>query len=198
MPLRVAFTGASGTGKTTLAKYVSEKYGIPYNPEGSRSAAERLGLKSPYDADFTCEQCGMPENTHTNVRHIFSSLRPILQLSMFRGKRDWESDHEEFVTDRHFLDQYVYASIHMNNESNLINSLEAKYKENWYSHVFYTPISSFFYMEGEGIEARKLDRTYQEHFDTQIAKFIREFPNVHVVNVTGVPDREKFLDEILG
>ena len=72
-PLTVAFIGASATGKSTLARFVSETYchagvPLPINPIGSRSVAKEMGFVGPdpvtgelvgrpYDVDRACGYC---------------------------------------------------------------------------------------------------------------------------------------------
>ena len=48
---RVAICGASGTGKSVLAAYIAERYGLMVNPVGSRSVSQAMGFASPYDVD---------------------------------------------------------------------------------------------------------------------------------------------------
>ena len=46
--MRVGFIGASGTGKSTLVRFLQSKYpGVPVNPVGSRSVAKAMGFVHP-------------------------------------------------------------------------------------------------------------------------------------------------------
>ncbi|ENL8728957.1 dephospho-CoA kinase [Citrobacter amalonaticus] len=45
MDYRIGITGAQGSGKTTLAKYIEEHYGIPYVDAGVGKLMSRLGVK---------------------------------------------------------------------------------------------------------------------------------------------------------
>jgi broad-specificity NMP kinase len=92
--MRIAIAGASGTGKTTLARAISEKYQIPVNPVGARSVALEMGFDNPYDVD----QAGR---------------RVEFQKRLFESKRDWELAHEDFVTDRTYFDNLTYCTLHM-------------------------------------------------------------------------------------
>ena len=55
--MRIAFLGVGATGKSTLARYLSETKGLPINPVGSRSTAKKMGFVGPdgegrpYDVD---------------------------------------------------------------------------------------------------------------------------------------------------
>lgn len=55
--MMIAMIGVSGTGKSTLARFISEQYGYPINPVGSRSVAKEMGFVGPdgegrpYDVD---------------------------------------------------------------------------------------------------------------------------------------------------
>ncbi|EAO1480028.1 hypothetical protein EZK69_22850 [Salmonella enterica] len=45
MDYRIGITGAQGSGKTTLAKYIDEHYGVPYVDAGVGKLMNRLGVK---------------------------------------------------------------------------------------------------------------------------------------------------------
>lgn len=45
--MRIAFTGVGGTGKTTLARFVSDVWGWPISPVGARSTAAAMGFVGP-------------------------------------------------------------------------------------------------------------------------------------------------------
>ncbi|HBT7858084.1 TPA: dephospho-CoA kinase, partial [Klebsiella pneumoniae] len=44
MDYRIGITGAQGSGKTTLAKFIDEHYGIPYVDAGVGALMTRLGV----------------------------------------------------------------------------------------------------------------------------------------------------------
>lgn len=90
---RIAFTGASGTGKTTLAKWISSTYDLPLNPIGSRSVAMSMGFKNPYDVDA-------------------AGKRAEFQEKLLQGKTRWEQEHDRFVVDRTTLDNLAYSVLH--------------------------------------------------------------------------------------
>ena len=55
--MKIAFTGAGGTGKTTLAKHLSEKWGVPYVGSVSREVMAEQGISSEAEqASMTDEQ----------------------------------------------------------------------------------------------------------------------------------------------
>jgi len=91
--VRLAFAGASGTGKTTLAAYAAELLGLPVNPVGSRSVAAAMGFASPYDVDR-------------------AGRRAEFQRRLLAEKVAWEREHDAFVTDRTTLDNLAYLALH--------------------------------------------------------------------------------------
>jgi hypothetical protein len=149
--MRIAFMGASGTGKTTLAKWVSETYGLPINPVGSRSVAKAMGFESPYDVDK-------------------AGRRVEFQHRLQAEKMAWELKHESFVTDRTTIDELAYLSIHN------IDGVSADYYgrafQGWsrYDVVFHTPVEAFIDLAGD--PSRRADVTYHMVFDAMVRGFL--------------------------
>jgi nicotinamide riboside kinase len=92
--VRIAIAGASGTGKTTLAQAIAERYSLPINPVGARSVALSMGFDNPYDVDK-------------------AGRRVEFQRKLFEEKRAWELAHDSFVTDRTYFDNLTYCALHM-------------------------------------------------------------------------------------
>lgn len=100
--LRVNFTGVSGVGKTTLAKWVSEEFGIPF-VSGSYS-------------DLIPATKDMPHQDMINQdpQKVFMQDTQVLNL---RNKKFQE--YPAFVSDRSYLDSAAY----------MINKLSHRIKE---------------------------------------------------------------------
>jgi AAA domain-containing protein len=151
-PLRVALTGASGTGKSTLATFISETYGIPLNPVGSRTVSKAMGFDSPYDVDK-------------------AGKRAEFQRRLVLEKRAWEDAHESFVTDRCTLDNLVYTMFHdiHSVDAELLERIEQGHYR--YTHVIYCPVSAFCNPGGD--PARVADMTYHKLYDQVIRGMIQ-------------------------
>lgn len=100
--LRVNFTGVSGVGKTTLAKWVSEEFGIPF-VSGSYS-------------DLIPDTKDMPHQDMINQdpQKVYMQDTQVLNL---RNKKFQE--YPFFVSDRSYLDSAAY----------MINKLSHRIKE---------------------------------------------------------------------
>lgn len=124
MMKRIAFCGASGTGKSTLATHLSDLLGVPINPVGARSVASAMGFDSPYAVDR-------------------AGKRAEFQQRLLADKLAWEREHDAFVTDRTSLDNLVYTLLHdvaaidIGTIENALDGVER------YTHVFLCPIESF-------------------------------------------------------
>ena len=141
--MRIAFAGASGTGKTTLARYVSERFGLPINPVGSRSVSAAMGFASPYDVDA-------------------AGKRGEFQRRLQAEKIAWEMAHDSFVTDRTTLDELVYTMFHD------VDTAAGEYYERAVAHmarydlVFFCPARVFCKVDGD--KARRDSMGYQVLF----------------------------------
>lgn len=123
--MRIAFCGASGTGKTTIAKVVSQRLNLPLNPVGSRSVASEMGYESPYDVDAF-------------------GRRSEFQHKLFKFKKEWEYKNKSFVTDRTHIDNLAYSIVH-----DCVGTVTPEFIEDVlrnslnYTHIFLFPVSSF-------------------------------------------------------
>jgi len=154
--LRVAFAGASGTGKTTLARWVSERFGLPINPVGSRSVAAAMGFASPYDVD----QAGR---------------RAEFQARLLREKRAWEELHSEkgFVSDRTTLDNLTYTMLHDVRSIDAATLASAVVGARHYTHVVYCPMDVVWKPGGD--PARVPDETYHRLYDVVLKALLERY-----------------------
>lgn len=148
--MRIAISGCSGTGKTTLARAISEKYGIPLNPIGARSVALEMGFDNPYDVDA-------------------AGKRVEFQKRLFEGKRDWELAHDDFVTDRSYLDNLTYCALHM--AEHLEDGAIQEYSEAMvrYDLVLWLHMADFQSL-GDGV--RKTNLEYHRLYETLLERFL--------------------------
>ena len=149
--MRVALCGASGTGKTTLAKWISETYNLPLNPVGSRSTAKAMGFDSPYDVDK-------------------AGKRGEFQRKLQSEKIAWERARSAFVTDRTTLDELAYTAMHDVDTVDELYLLEAVGHMRDYTHVFYCPVSAFIRIGDD--PHRKSSMTYHALFDAHLHAYL--------------------------
>ncbi len=177
---RIAFTGASGTGKTTLSQYLVETLQLKFNPVGSRSVAKAMGFESPYDVDK-------------------AGKRAEFQRRLVTEKRAWEDDHAEFVSDRTTLDNLAYTVFHdvgtvdADLLAQVIGGMER------YTHVIYCPVAVFCNPAGD--PHRVADMTYHQLYDTMIEALVRKHMprSAHFgrVAVAGKDARQQWLKHFL-
>lgn len=143
--MRIAMTGASGTGKTTLAEWIASTYKLPFNPVGARSVAKAMGFDSPYDVDKF-------------------GKREEFQRRLIIEKLAWEVDHETFVTDRTPFDNLAYTALHDVAAVDSQLMAQAHRGARRYTHVLFCSIDAFFNLGDD--PARVKDFTYHELFET--------------------------------
>ena len=99
MNKRIFITGASGIGKTTIAKILSEKYGIPYISSSASMVWDKYGFKDHAEA------------------HRVSVLNPGIGLSYQRdilALRKTQLVGDSWVTDRSPMDNIAYMLLTLN------------------------------------------------------------------------------------
>lgn len=153
-PIRLALSGSSGTGKTTIAEWAAKTYGLPINPVGARSVSQAMGFQSPYDVDK-------------------AGKRSEFQRRLLLEKAEWESRNEHFITDRTVLDNLAYTMLH---DVHSITSADydlciASVRR--YTHVIYCPVTILCVTGND--PARVNDKTYQALYDVLIRGLLTRF-----------------------
>jgi len=177
--MRIAFCGASGTGKTTLARWLVSSYDMELNPVGSRSVSKAMGFDSPYDVDKV-------------------GMRRQFQHRLQDSKVEWELDHDHFVTDRTTYDELVYAIMHD------VSAIDERYLARAishmrrYTHVIYCPAEEFINTGDD--PARVKDFTYHVVFDTVLHGYLKRWQPERLITLhcEGIEERKRALKRSLG
>jgi len=152
--MKIAFTGASGTGKTTLAKYVSETFDLPLNPVGCRSTLKEMGF-----ADIPAMEA--------------AGSRARFQERLSTRKFIWESDRTDFVTDRSGFDDLAYAMLEC--------PLDIQHDQIWRARrmledvdlIFWCPISVYQKLDGD--PNRKVSSRYHAAFEQLLETVLDQY-----------------------
>lgn len=176
---RVAFTGASGTGKSTLAEWLGTTYALPLNPVGSRSVARSMGFASPYDVDT-------------------AGRRTEFQTLLLREKMAWES-RAAFVTDRTTFDNLTYSLLHdaQGIDESMFESACSGMRR--YEYVVFCPVSVFINVAND---PERLDNAvYHQLYDAALWGLLQRFkpPETRLVTVPfmDLEHRKDFLRSLM-
>lgn len=177
---RVAFAGASGTGKSTLAAACAAAFGLPTVPVGARSVAREMGFASPYDADA-------------------AGRRAELQARLFAAKRDFEATQSSFVTDRTHLDNLAYTAMHAC-EALTPDDVDARLRASLrYDLVFFCSVEQFHDCAGD--PARRPELGYHLTYELILSSLLRSLANrgtfvFHVMGADLEARRAQVLDTV--
>lgn len=171
--MRIAFAGASGTGKTTQLKLLADRYNLPINPVGSRSVALDMGFQSPYDVDA-------------------AGKRAEFQHRLIKAKIGWESGYDRFITDRTTADNLAYTILHGSPYSWISYAEEAINHLSRYDLVFFFPLESF-YCHGDD-PARMADLEYHRVYERVLSQLLS---CRHVIHVGPTATRAAQIDEVV-
>lgn len=179
---RVAFMGAGGTGKTTSAKFITEKTGLPLFKSASRVVYEKKKL------------------TEEQVKMLTPEEKLVLQLDIFEAKARQDREFT-YVADRSVLDHYCYCLAYCGNfmTDSVFNEYEEKVRTlmmSTYTHLFYFPWG---YWEAAPDGVRSESQAWQSQIDAIMSGYILrwDLPVVEVPQTLGVEQRNEFILETL-
>ena len=181
MPKKIAFAGASGTGKTVLAKYLEEALDTPFNPIGSRNVAKMMGYANPYEVDA-------------------AGKRAEFQRRLITEKLEWEWATPHFVTDRTPCDNLAYTLLHDVRcvDSAMLDRVAAGMRQ--YTHVIFCRMSGFFALNGDPV--RVPEHTYHEMYELVLAglldRFKGEQARVFELRASNLEDRKALIRHFVG
>lgn len=175
--IHINFTGASGTGKTTLLDELRKS--IPeyeFNTEVVRKLLKEQGIKINEMGD------------EDGQKLIFNTYMDFLLRR--KGK--------EYVSDRCIIDPLAYTMLHVNNhqiDRKLLddqwNAVKLAVRSHYLDYVFYFPIE--FANEHDGV--RSDDDDFRNETDAAIRAILsdlkREFPYFQVIEVRGTVEQRK-------
>lgn len=184
--MKVAFTGAGGTGKTTLATHIHKQWGLPLLSSVARGIMKARGI----------------ENEDQQNRMTTDELL-VLQTEIFMTLKEQRSSESSFVTDRLLLDNYVYGLRRSG------ASMTEEIRREWETAViqdlfkmdlvFYCP-AGLFPLKADGV--RQMDVAHQYLIDSAIYgllckhAFDLQCGHVYVINMADPGRRQKYVDAL--
>lgn len=178
--MKIAFCGASGTGKSTIMDWLKTRLpAYDVNPVGSRSVALDMGYDNPYSVDA-------------------AGKRSEFQDRLLKSKFAWEKSRASFLTDRTLVDNLAYTVMHKaesvtKEQLSIIREGMSKYDV-----VFYCQLGSFQNLNDD--PARVSDLVYHEIYDGIIRGFLAVYPprRLVVVSVADLEARKKQVSSAIG
>jgi len=173
--IRLALTGASGTGKSTIASHVAEHLSIPFCPVGSRSVAKDMGFNNPYDVDA-------------------AGRRVEFQRRLLSSKLEWELERQNFVTDRAYIDNLAYAMTHAPETASPVFIQSIRDASRIHTHIVFCPISAFHHVGNDParVPELKYHLEYERLLISLIGQHIRSAPVLWLTS----PSHEERLEQV--
>jgi predicted ATPase len=180
--MKVYFSGSHGSGKTTCARYVSEKYSLPLITEVARMVLSEEELQ----VDILRYDMGLVDRYQTQV---------------FNRQLEEESKYSTFVSDRSAIDALAYAGQHSRVLSQLLKSPRLPN----YISILKAPNSIYFFvrpskatLRPDGVrEALNWDAVVA--IDAQIKLLLEMFEiRYFQISTDNMSERVKLIDSVLG
>lgn len=185
----IAFSGAHGTGKTTLVEGLSDTY------QRRSSTAARTVQSTMYDGHTLSEITNTPEKSRRFQDQVMAQFS--LELDTWRTNAEAA---QVSVTDRHIADLYAYAALWCQDDKASQTWLQdydrrcSKLLE-YFDYVFWVPIRSFLFQA----EAARADAaTRLRHQNLILEFFNRHRVRYHMLSPVSVEDRLAYCRHHIG
>ena len=158
---KIAITGASGVGKTTLAQFISKEYDLPFISASARDAWPQFGFENHQQA---LTECLKDPKLGLNYQQCI-----LLNRHMALSKAS------SFVTDRSPIDNYAYFMLQQGYESEDNNNTfrdlcRVDYKQ--LDAVIFIQVNNKMTIEDNG--RRLVNLSYQRMVDSVIRMVLEE------------------------
>lgn len=182
---RIMFVGPSGIGKTTLAKFIETKYGIPFI---SGSMSDLMpDTKEMHHAEFLHQKCGELINKDYQLLNLRNKL--------FKDK-------ETFVTDRSYVDLAAYFIYKQSTnipecEVDAFLDICKDLTVQQCDLLIYLPLSMYHMKEWpmEDNKKRIINRYYQAQMSDIMGNLLTQWSTLSVIDILLVPQLD-FYDRI--
>lgn len=182
---RIMFVGPSGIGKTTLAKFIETKYGIPFI---SGSMSDLMpDTKEMHHAEFLHQECGKLINKDYQLLNLRNKL--------FK-------DEETFVTDRSYVDLAAYFIYKQSTnipecEVDAFLDICKDLTVQQCDLLIYLPLSMYNMKEWsmEDNKKRIINRYYQAQMSDIMGNLLTQWSTLSVIDILVVPQLD-FYDRI--
>lgn len=182
---RIMFVGPSGIGKTTLAKFIETKYGIPFI---SGSMSDLMpDTKEMHHAEFLHQEC----------RELINKDYQLLNL-----RNKLFKDKETFVTDRSYVDLAAYFIYKQSTnipecEVDAFLDICKDLTVQQCDLLIYLPLSMYSMKEWpmEDNKKRIINRYYQVQMSDIMGNLLIQWSTLSVIDILVVPQLD-FYDRI--
>jgi deoxyadenosine/deoxycytidine kinase len=182
---RIMFVGPSGIGKTTLAKFIETKYGIPFI---SGSMSDLMpDTKEMHHAEFLHQEC----------RELINKDYQLLNL-----RNKLFKDKETFVTDRSYVDLAAYFIYKQSTnipecEVDAFLDICKDLTVQQCDLLIYLPLSMYYMKEWpmEDNKKRIINRYYQAQMSDIMGNLLTQWSTSSVIDILLVPQLD-FYDRI--
>jgi predicted ATPase len=179
--MKIYFSGSHGSGKTTCARYVANKYNLPFISEVARMVLSEQELQ-------------------VDTLRYDIALVDKYQTQVFHRQLEEEAKFEAFVSDRSAMDAMAYAGQH----SRVLSQLTKSFRLVDYISVLKDPGSIYFFvrpsratLKPDGVrEALNWDAVVA--IDAQIKLLLEMFEIPYFqINTDSMQERVRIIDSIL-